>query len=462
MKKDKYYLFRERPTLFAPCYWNSIYQTSAKTKRLHGTVLDAQYQHYNSGKMLQFCKLADWDKKEKYIFKKLIARGYFDKIDKIVQRQKKKIDLFIENFDKEELSRVGFKDLFKLLKKIKALCLDYDSANVMAWLLGSDKLQEYLFKKLNLSEEDFNLIITPEEKTAVSQLENKLVIYSKEIKEGRRDINEAAKELSEDYGWIPFGYDGPVYWDKDYFIKKLNESFPTQAYKEKPAERKEILSKLNVNDLELIKRANILALWTDERKKYTFRLYRRYSQILWELEKRYSIPYINLKYLFTEELAGLEKNKEKLKKISNDRINNDFMIEAKKGIVKVVSTIKKERVLKELTKQFKGTDIKGIVACKGFKSVYKGIAKVVLSPKEGDKVKEGDFIIATMTSPDYILAMKKAAGFITDEGGMTCHAAIIAREMSKPCIIGTKIATKILRDGNIIEVNTEKGIVKKI
>ncbi len=67
-----------------------------------------------------------------------------------------------------------------------------------------------------------------------------------------------------------------------------------------------------------------------------------------------------------------------------------------------------------------------------------------------------------MTTPDYVTAMNKAIGFITDEGGVTCHAAIIAREMKKPCIIGTKNATQILKDGDLVEVDTDNGIVKVI
>ena len=65
-----------------------------------------------------------------------------------------------------------------------------------------------------------------------------------------------------------------------------------------------------------------------------------------------------------------------------------------------------------------------------------------------------------MTTPDYIPAMKKAAAFVTDEGGITCHAAIIAREMKKPCIVGTKIATKVLHDGDLVEVDADKGVVR--
>ena len=65
-------------------------------------------------------------------------------------------------------------------------------------------------------------------------------------------------------------------------------------------------------------------------------------------------------------------------------------------------------------------------------------------------------------SGNFIGAMEKAAAFVTDEGGITCHAAIIAREMKKPCIIGTKNATKVLKDGDIVEVDANTGIVKII
>ena len=58
--------------------------------------------------------------------------------------------------------------------------------------------------------------------------------------------------------------------------------------------------------------------------------------------------------------------------------------------------------------------------------------------------------------------MKKASAIITDEGGLSCHAAIVARELGIPCIIGTKIATKVLKDGDRVEVDADKGIVKKI
>jgi len=81
---------------------------------------------------------------------------------------------------------------------------------------------------------------------------------------------------------------------------------------------------------------------------------------------------------------------------------------------------------------------------------------------EINKIEDGDVLVTSMTNPEMVLGMQKAAAIVTDEGGLLCHAAIISREMKKPCIIGTEIATDVLRDGDFIEVDAEKGVVRKI
>jgi pyruvate,water dikinase len=69
-------------------------------------------------------------------------------------------------------------------------------------------------------------------------------------------------------------------------------------------------------------------------------------------------------------------------------------------------------------------------------------------------------LVTSMTTPDFIVAMKKAGAIVTDEGGLSCHAAIVSRELKIPCVIGTKIATKVFKDGDRVEVDANKGIVK--
>ena len=102
-------------------------------------------------------------------------------------------------------------------------------------------------------------------------------------------------------------------------------------------------------------------------------------------------------------------------------------------------------------------ELNGEIAYKG-KVV--GKVKVVLLKEKLDDVQERDILVSSMTTPLFVPAMKKCSAIITDEGGIICHAAIIAREMKKPCIIGTKIATQVLKDGDMVEVDANSGVVK--
>ncbi len=86
-----------------------------------------------------------------------------------------------------------------------------------------------------------------------------------------------------------------------------------------------------------------------------------------------------------------------------------------------------------------------------------GPVKILKSPKEIDKIKKGDVLVAPMTSPDYVPAMKKSAAIVTDQGGQTSHAAIVSRELGIPCVVGTENATKTLKDGQIVTVDGEAG-----
>lgn len=104
-----------------------------------------------------------------------------------------------------------------------------------------------------------------------------------------------------------------------------------------------------------------------------------------------------------------------------------------------------------------GDIIKGQIAYKGMVS---GRVRILKRKDQIESVQDGEIIVSPMTTPDMMPAMHKAAGFITDEGGITCHAAIIAREMKKPCITGTRVATQVLKGGMMVELDAEQGIVK--
>ncbi len=94
------------------------------------------------------------------------------------------------------------------------------------------------------------------------------------------------------------------------------------------------------------------------------------------------------------------------------------------------------------------------------KGIVRGVVRIVKNKRQMADVREGDILVSPMTTPDFLPAMKKAAAFVTDEGGIMCHAAIVAREMRKPCVIGTKFATQVFKDGDLVEVDANNGIVR--
>ena len=108
---------------------------------------------------------------------------------------------------------------------------------------------------------------------------------------------------------------------------------------------------------------------------------------------------------------------------------------------------KKEKIIKGLT-------------C--FPGKLKGKVKIILSREQFNKFKKGDILVSAMTSPQWMPVIRKASAIVTNEGGLLSHAAIISRELNIPCVIGTKIATRVLKDGDLVEVDANKGLVRKL
>lgn len=153
---------------------------------------------------------------------------------------------------------------------------------------------------------------------------------------------------------------------------------------------------------------------------------------------------------FPDLIQNTKKIEEKLakRKVASIVLDNSDLIYSEEIIVEDKNSVSKD--VKE---------IKGTAASKG---IYKGIVKLILSRKDFNKLKKGDILAAEMTRPDFLPIMKLAGAIITDEGGLTCHAAIVSREMEIPCIVGVKNATRILKDGDLVEVDADKGVIKII
>jgi len=155
------------------------------------------------------------------------------------------------------------------------------------------------------------------------------------------------------------------------------------------------------------------------------------------------------KYLLDGELPALKILKERPK---------GSLLWYKNGKLRLFTGKEARTIMEEITRPQSADFASGAVA---FKGKAKGIARIVLDPRKCDKFEKGDILITGMTRPEFLPLMRKAAGFVTDAGGMLCHAAIVARELRKPCTVGTEIATKIFRNGDLVEIDAFNGVVKK-
>jgi pyruvate, water dikinase len=100
--------------------------------------------------------------------------------------------------------------------------------------------------------------------------------------------------------------------------------------------------------------------------------------------------------------------------------------------------------------------LKGLPASRGRAS---GVVRVLRSPSEGHLLQSGEVLVAPMTNPDWVPTIRRAAGVVTDGGGMTCHAAIVSRELGVPCVVGTRTATTDLVSGTVVTVDGADGVV---
>ncbi len=138
--------------------------------------------------------------------------------------------------------------------------------------------------------------------------------------------------------------------------------------------------------------------------------------------------------------------------------NNILIVQAR-----AVTTFHKEKGKEEEKKDGSSvTEESGKILIKGetaSRGVYAGKVRIIKDVSELNKIEKGDVMVTKMTTPDMVPAMQKAGAIVTNEGGMTCHAAIVSREMGTPCIVGTEHATEILKDGQEITVHATRGIV---
>jgi len=258
---------------------------------------------------------------------------------------------------------------------------------------------------------------------------------------------------------------------KSYDFKKLNQInwFFEEPEKEKNRIRKEsILNSIQIDDkigwyIEVIKRISNERLKT--RIFWMEGLY--YVELFFNgIASRFELRLGDFKNYRKDDIYNLLKNSKRVSKELIEKRKKCSLLVMKNKNIEFHEGEKTIEMTNEIIPNSEEQNIiSGQCANPGFMRGY-----VKLISFSGDKphseiikeMKKGDILVTQMTRPNIILACEKASAIVTDEGGLTSHAAVIARELNIPCVVSTKTATKILKDGDLIEVYAEKGIVKKI
>lgn len=211
---------------------------------------------------------------------------------------------------------------------------------------------------------------------------------------------------------------------------------------------------LNKNDVSIIEK---------KVRKQEWQLVKKDDIVSGELDSNIKVP-------IPEDKQGKQKLSDKdivslanLGKLIEDHYKFPQDIEwAKQGTqlfiiqTRPVTTLKPKLDTRKVRKIEASAILTGVAASPG---IAVGPVKIVPVASEIDKVMSGDVLVAEMTTPDFVPAMKRAAAIVTDRGGRTAHAAIVSRELGIPCVVGTEVATKTLKDGQEITVDGSEGKV---
>lgn len=334
---------------------------------------------------------------------------------------------------------------------------NYMPALILVWQCDqpvAEKIKELILKKLPQKEaeqliSDLNI---PEKDNYYKKEEYELFLCKSD-----KEIREHAKK----YEWIHSRYGEMHPYTFEEAKEKLSKTNKEAFFNKWNEDKEHLKSRIQYAKKILGKEAHIVDLmqfiiyYRTQRTDTIYKAVYSFIPKLKEIAKSHNLTYQELLYCTKSEILSTLPSKNEL----SSRMK-DYAMLLENESIRCVSGEESEEIRKFFTENLAALkEIKGTIACKG---KVRGEAKVVLTGEDYKKINEGNILIASMTTPNMIPIMKKASAFVTDEGGITCHAAIISREMKKPCVIGTKIATKIFKDGDLIEVNANNGTIKLI
>lgn len=286
----------------------------------------------------------------------------------------------------------------------------------------------------------------------------------------RADTREKFKSLARNYGWFHMEYSQAPWSMQDYidYVWERSENVsllsqlkdPNSSHARIIKRQKELLASIKgqLYFKKLVKFFQEFSFILDDSKVYTVKAIYRARPLFEEAGRRMGLNWNELLYFTLPEIIDLlEKNRkaDKRKMIFRQKFRSVLLKDGKITTYEGAA-VKKIKNLYLFEDKNDSTSIKGIIAYPG---LVRGKATVINSIKDKTKFKIGDILVTHDGTAELTYFLREASAIVTNEGGMICHAAIVAREMKTPCIVGTRNATKMIKDGDIIEVDANQGKV---
>lgn len=275
------------------------------------------------------------------------------------------------------------------------------------------------------------------------------------------------------WAWVYYAFAGPAWTEheflasmKDWARRKIRPDAQATQWKKEAEEirqkKRRYFTLLKLTPIERgILRLGGLVVWAKpHRKDHQTKSYWHMEHVFREVARRLFISVREARSLPRAMLfQALRKGKADPKKI-DAYYQLHLTIDGPKGMrvftgKQALLFIKKN--IKEKKLSVRGTQFTGSSASPG---MARGFVKIINSSEEIEKMREGDILVSVATNPSIVPAMRRASAILTDEGGLTCHAAIVSRELGIPCVVGLHVITSAIKDGDRVAVDATKGIVR--
>jgi phosphohistidine swiveling domain-containing protein len=332
-----------------------------------------------------------------------------------------------------------------------------------------------LVKKLrakNYSDSDLVLISTTKDPSQALSEKIALLALAVDVRNNHLKLEDAAvldrlNQISAQYCYSDLGYYDERIKTADDYQQKLSEFVSgtpadelAQLEKDRMiilAQREKFVQQLDEEGHLLAELASDMAAIKDEYKLAMNKILYFFEPLFVEIAKRADKPLAYIKDLAPEEIKDVLDHRVIDETMITRRFENRVLLAFKKKFYVLIGAEAAEFKQKYLEVDQAQDKLTGRCASRGHAV---GMVKVVLSLEDFSKLKSGDILVVMNTSPDFTPIIKLAGAIIAEEGGLTAHVSIVSREMKVPAVVGVHHATEILHDGDEVEVDADRGVVK--